>query len=424
MNAGKNFKGIDPEAKINLLIEHQCPQCGAPAVLWETDRLFSCEFCRVKSYLIAKDYFRFFLPSKKASENEELLYIPFWRFKGMLFSSVASGVIHKFIDISHQAIESHYFPVSVGLRSQALKLRFVSPETSGRFLKPTQSLDKVFRNIEGRLRQSLPKPVLHQSRIGDAISLLYSPIYIKNRIYDAVVNEPISPLLPDEFDIAQFQGGPPKWRLRFLPTLCPRCGWNLEGQRDTLVLFCNNCHSAWYPAGKSLKSLKFGKYPMGENFGIYLPFWRIKADIKGINLKSYADLIQVANLPKVCQEGWEDIGFRFWVPAFKVRPRVFLRLSTHFTLSQPRKSLIDELPEHRYHAVTLPVTEAVESLKINLASFLKPAQRLIECLQDIKIDAQSFVLVYVPFADRHHEYVQSDFQIALNKNILSLSKNL
>ncbi|MGD9137268.1 MAG: hypothetical protein PVH42_10930, partial [Desulfobacterales bacterium] len=39
------------EAAINVLIEYQCPQCGAPATIEETDRLFTCQFCRVNSYL-------------------------------------------------------------------------------------------------------------------------------------------------------------------------------------------------------------------------------------------------------------------------------------------------------------------------------------------------------------------------------------
>ena len=87
----------------NFLIDYQCPQCGAPAVLDETDRLFFCEYCRVKSYLITKDYFRYTLPSK-APENKKLLYFPYWRFKGMLFSCVSNGVRQKFIDVSHQAV--------------------------------------------------------------------------------------------------------------------------------------------------------------------------------------------------------------------------------------------------------------------------------------------------------------------------------
>ena len=58
----------------SLLIEFQCPLCGAPATLEETDHLFSCEFCRVNSYLMSRVY-RYVLPDK-ASENRELIYFP------------------------------------------------------------------------------------------------------------------------------------------------------------------------------------------------------------------------------------------------------------------------------------------------------------------------------------------------------------
>ena len=116
----------------------------------ETDRLFTCEFCRVKSYLVAKDVFRYLLPGQ-APESKDLLYFPYWRFKGMLFSCAATGVAYKFVDISHQAVLSHLFPVSLGLRSQALKLKFVNRKTAGRFLKPTQSFEQIEKNFEDRV---------------------------------------------------------------------------------------------------------------------------------------------------------------------------------------------------------------------------------------------------------------------------------
>ena len=99
----------------------------------ETDRLFACKFCRVKSYLEASGVFRYMLPST-APASKELLYFPYWRFKGMLFSCAGNGVGHKFVDVSHQAVSSPIFPVSLGLRSQALKLKFVTPETEGKFV--------------------------------------------------------------------------------------------------------------------------------------------------------------------------------------------------------------------------------------------------------------------------------------------------
>ena len=84
----------------------------------------------------------------------------------------------------------------------------------------------------------------------------------------------------------------------------------------------------------------------------------------------------------------------------------------------------EELPEHRHHPITLPITEAIESLKINLASFIKPKTELVNILHTIDITAKSFVLIYVPFIEKHHELIQPDLQFAINKNVIALSDNL
>lgn len=372
---------------------------------------------------MVKDVFRYMFPHDPPAD-EQLIFFPYWRFKGMLFACNPKGINQKFIDVSHQAIESNYFPHSVGLRSQALKLKFVAPETEGQFLKPNRSLDTVIQTFEHRFSKTLTKPVLQQSHIGETVSLIYSPVYVKDKVYDAVINEPVSSTLPDDFNIDQFPGGPADWQIQFISTLCPKCGWDLDGERDTLVLLCKNCTTAWYSAGKSLKQLKFGLYPGAGDIGLYLPFWRIRAHISGIQLESYADLIKVANLPRVAQDGWQDLGFRFWVPAFKVRPRVFLRLATNMTLSQPTDNLQGELPGTRHQPITMPVTEAVESLKMTLFSFIKPRSTLMDIAPQIGIDARSFVLVYIPFKEGHHEFIHPELQFAVNKNTLKLSKNL
>ena len=94
------------------------------------------------------------------------------------------------------------------------------------------------------------------------------------------------------------------------------------------------------------------------------------------------------------------------------------------TLSQLANELDERLPEHRHHPINLPLAEAVESLKVNMASFIKPKNRLIETFHEIEIKIKSFVLVYVPFLEKHHEFIQPDLQYAINKNILNLSENL
>ena len=196
----------------------------------ETERLFTCEFCRVKSYRVAKDVFRYLLPSQ-AAESKDLLYFPYWRFKGMLFSCAGNGVAHKFVDVSHQAVLSHLFPVSLGSRSQALKLKFVKRETAGRFLKPTQSFEQVEKNFEDHFGKSLPKPVLHQAHIGETLSLIYSPFYMQQRLYDAVLNRPVAATTVSEFEIDHLPAESPNWPIHFMATLCPHCGWDLAGER-------------------------------------------------------------------------------------------------------------------------------------------------------------------------------------------------
>jgi len=369
------------------------------------------------------DYFRYILPHG-TTENQDLVYFPYWRFKGMLFFCGPSGIANRFVDVSHQAIATPDFPISVGVRSQAMKLRFVSADMDGRFLKPRQSFEKISAHFEKRFGKALPKPILHQAQIGESLSLIYSPFYLKDKLYDAILDEPVSAKSWEDVNFDDWGGGNPKWHIRFVSTLCPNCGWNLEGRRDALVLTCKNCNSAWYPAGKKLKQLKFARIPGNGDDTIYLPFWRIGAQISGVSLSSYADLIRLANLAKAAPGGQDDRPFRFWIPAFKVRPQLFLRLASHITVAQPRLELIPELPGNRTHPSTLPLSEAVESLAVTLADFMKPRRKMMEKFPDIQIDAQSFTLVFIPFNEEHHEFIQPEFHIAINKNVLALSKHL
>jgi hypothetical protein len=372
---------------------------------------------------MADDFFRYVLPHT-AKDNQDLIYFPYWRFKGMLFFCGPSGITNRFVDVSHQAVETPLFPISVGVRSQAMKLRFLSADMQGRFLKPRLPFESVAANFENRFGKALAKPILHQAHIGESLSLIYSPFYIKENLYDAILDKPASARAWADSNIDDFSSESPDWHIRFVSTLCPNCGWDLEGQRDALVILCKNCNSAWYPVGRKLKQLKFARIPPTGNNTLYLPFWRLRAEISGIDLQSYADLVRMANLPKAVQNGWDDIPFRFWIPAFKIRPQLFLRLASHITVSQPRNELIPELPDDRIYPSTLPVKEAIESLAITLAEFIKPRRNMMERFHTIHIDAKSFTLVFVPFNEEHHEFIHQEYQIALNKNVMAHSKNL
>ena len=418
------FTAISAVKNYNLLIEHHCPQCGAPATLSETDRLFSCAFCRVRSYLMPGDHFRYRLPSR-APSGKSIFYIPYWRFKGMLFSCVPEGVRQRFVDISQSAVDLPGFPHSLGFRSQTLKLQFAAADGESQYLAPLQSLDAVMRIFKNRFRQRLPQPVYHQAHIGENVSLIYAPYYAEESLFDAVLNETIGRQLPEGFSQMLAESPPLDWRLEFLPTLCPECGWDLEGEKESLVLLCRNCQSAWHPGRKRLHRLKFGLVAsQGQENFIYLPFWRIQADVAGIELDSYYDLVKTANLPKVPREDWRNLPFRFWSPGFKIRPQTFLPLATKMTLSQPPDSLTDALPTGELYPVTLPMESALQGLKTTLASFIKPRRTHFPQLRDTGIKTTGIRLVYVPFVRRHHDLTQPHFKFTILVNQLKLAKSL
>lgn len=343
----------------------------------------------------------------------------------MLFSFAGGGIRNQFVDVSHPAIQAPGIPVSLGFRSQALKLRFATPKVEGRFLKSDIPLDHVMDVFEKRFNQSLPQPILHQTHVGDAVSLIYAPYYMKDgRMIDAVLDQPDPSQPPESWDPASLPGGRLQKGIDFLPTLCPNCGWDLKGESDSLVLNCKNCNTLWKGTRKGLEQLKFAHMPPSGDGDYYIPFWRIRAETIGVSLASYGDLVRVANLPKAPRPEWEDMDFRFWVPAFKVRPEIFLRTSTHMTLAQPSQKLSAELPSGRIHPVNLPVKEAIESLKITLSGFMKPKLRVIRNLPDIEVRAMGYSLIYLPFEEGHHDLTYPDYQISIRKNHLKLAGNL
>ena len=221
-----------------------------------------------------------------------------------------------------------------------------------------------------------------------------------------------------------FQAAPPDWQLQFIPAQCPDCGWDLDGERDSLTLSCRNCRSLYQSGRKKFLKLKYAHLPTEEEDVTYLPFWRIRSDISGVQLDTYADLVRLANLPKVVQKEWEERTFYFWAPAFKVRPEDFLRFSRNLTLFQPLEKLEPRLPEGELFPVTLPVMEAVQSLKLNLAGFMKPQSLLLPKLPEINIDPRAFILIYIPFARKGSELSYPDFKLRINSNLLKYARHL
>lgn len=405
-----------------LRIDHQCPQCGAPAALEETDRVFACPFCRVRSVLMTRDYFRYVLPARSPA-GRELVYIPYWRFKGFLLFGLPGGVENKYIDVNQLGLDMDALPPTLGLRAQAMKLRFAAPDMEGRFIAPSRPFADTLGTFQRRFARGTGATALASAHLGEAMGLLYSPFYATDRLVDAVLDEPVA-AVPEGFETAVATAGRPDGGIGFVPALCPGCGWDLDGERDALVLHCVNCASSWVPSDGTLARVACDCLDGEAEGSFYLPFWQSTCEISEIELETYADLVRVANLPKVVRPGFEARSFRFWTPAFKIRAPAFLRLAESLSLIQPQAWLHPGRPPGRHHPATLPAGEAAKTLKVIFSGMLKPRQRAAEILPAVAIRATGHRLAYLPFREDQHDYIQPQTRLSINKNLLALSRSL
>jgi len=409
--------------KLSWEIELQCSQCGAPISLEETDRLLTCSYCHVKLYLWTPSQFCYCLPALKAS-SEHLIFIPYWRFKGVAYSVIPFEVRHRILDATLLAYSHRRLPVTLGIKPQALKLRFASGEIQGTFIKPRLSLheavmriQKQFQVLEGSLES---QPPFHREFIGELGSLIFFPVFVRN---GAIVDGILGKVIGSEKDLVLDEarsGIPEHWQIKPMSTLCPNCGNILEGGRESILLFCTSCHVAWNPSSGRLVAGQFEVIPGERDSSVYLPFWMMRVAVKGITLKSYADLARVANLPKMIHSEWEGQELYFWIPAFRVHPSLFLRLSKQMTLFQPIEKTEAMLPKALLYPVTFSEESAAASLKINLANLLTKKRVTFPKLQEITIGPVESRLVFVPFSSIGCELVHPQLGIGLQRQILSL----
>ena len=412
-----------------FIVEHECPQCGAPVELEETNRLFRCPYCGVSNYLFAGDLFRLVLPHR--APDREIIYAPYLRFRGTAFLCKKAAIDQRVVDITRlglplDGIPLDGIPLSLGFRPQAMKMRFVTHDTAGSFLAATMSSDDILDSAGSQTAALMARNFFHRAYIGEAVSLIYLPLYREgDGLCDAITNKPLRSLPADHDVLAPLMDGNPRWDLTFLATLCPHCGWDLEGEEDSVVLTCSNCDTAWQARDGRFVEVGIEVVPGGSENTVYLPFWKITAGTKGgLDIGSYADFMRVTNQPKVVQEEWEDRPMGYWIPAFKIRPRVYLHLAKQMTVSQEQFDRADGISRLQLYPVTLPRSEAVQSLKITLADSIMGKGKLFPRLPEVDFAVTGSSLVYLPFTDAGRELIQEQMGISIHRQTLAYGRQL
>ncbi|MCP4680812.1 MAG: hypothetical protein GY864_00585 [Desulfobacterales bacterium] len=406
---------------MGFTVEQDCPQCGAPIQLDEADHILSCPYCDVKSFLFAPDYYRFVLPHKAV--NRDIFYAPYLRFKGAVYYCNDLEIGYRIVDITNAGLPFKDLPMSLGLRPQAMNIKFVTPDTKGSFLRFALKATDIIERAGKLSSAARSGKLLHRAYIGETLSLIYLPLYVeKNRLFDVVLQRPIGKSEGNE--ISKHINRNPGWKLIFMPTLCPRCGWNLTGEKDSIVLTCRNCGTAWEASKGKFVRVRTLKVQGQDKGAIYLPFWKISVIAKGIEINSFADFIRLTNQPRALGEEWEKQEMTFWGPAFKIRPKIFLNLSRQLTVSQQILKTEEAIPEKNVYPVTLPRTESIQSMKLTLAGSAMSKKRILPLLPRIRFEAKDSALIYLPFTDTGHEMTQEHMRISINKKAMEFGRRL
>lgn len=407
---------------MDLTVLQQCPQCGGEVELAETDRVLTCPFCGMR-HVLACNTARFILPH--VERPGRLIHVPYLRCKGSVFSCHLGGVDHRVVDTTIAAVPINVLPPTLGYRPQAMKMHYASDSLDTTYLKNKLSIPEAIA-MAGTLRQTAASsaPALLQEWIGETISLIYLPLIIDNNtVFDGVTGDPLAKL-PTSTDIfTPIALDRLNWQIQLLPTICPHCGGDLRCEQESVVLLCSNCDTAWQERGGKLTGVAFETVAARGEDAVHLPFWRLKVNFEGIALNTLADFIRLTNIPRAIKPQWEDIDMAFYCPAFKIRPKIFLRIASQLTAAQLPAIGTATTPQ-RFAPVSLEASEAEESIKLILASAAIAKRNILPKIAEISVSIRHNHLVFLPFFDNGYELCQEEMKVVINKQILELGKKL
>ena len=198
----------------------------------------------------------------------------------------------------------------------------------------------------------------------------------------------------------------------------------MEGEKDSVVLTCSNCETAWEAKRGRFVNITLHIAAGGQPENTYLPFWKMSVQAKGIGINSYADFMRVTNQPRVIRKEWENQDMSFWSPAFKIRPKLLLYLSRRLTVAQTELDISGKFPDKNLSPATLPLSEAIQGIKVTLAGCAITKKRVMPLLPDINFSIKNASLVYLPFRETVHEMVQPHTRVSINKKSIEFGRYL
>jgi hypothetical protein len=416
-----------------------CPQCGGPVNLKAGDPLLSCSFCKTSLYMVPKGPLRYILPVKDGlttQREERLLYLPYWRFRGLRYRVFDQRRVNgSLLDVTVTAFPSIDTGSSLGIRPQVATLDLA---INRNHLSPPQKNAKEALYIaEKRLLQFEKDKALFERFIGETQCLIYAPFILKEFAgRERCILKGVWGICPEQeiekSDIAALlkalDGPSQQGPLHFLPLICPECGYNLPAASGAVALLCQNCSRAWWVKRGRFSPLAYEalKVSASSKDLSFLPFWHLTMGLSGLPIKSRADLqlsvISYRNPP----EAWSREAVQMLIPAFKLSPRLFLRVAGNMSvapidLSKGNHGL---KPGQRTEPVRLPLEEAAQAAKVILSDLLKRHRKLYSLIPKTRLSLRRTRLVYLPFKLQGREFVGLYSGQAIPANAIELGKSI
>ena len=155
-----------------------------------------------------------------------------------------------------------------------------------------------------------------------------------------------------------------------------------------------------------------------------MPFWQLQIKFSKLKCSTQAHLIKIANIPKITQTESKQQILYFYIPAFKINPKLFLRIGKQTTLAMIKPSLVENIPQGRFHPVDLPLEEGCQAVGPLLMNLCTSKKDIWNILAEENFKLLSYCLVYAGFHSAGSEYIQKTLGFSIQKNSLKFGRQL
>ena len=389
-------------------VSYSCPQCGGSVPLKELDRLLRCPFCKVRLFVFIHPHPIFFVPPPPNVSEESLIFVPYWRFRGIIFNLSKNRVLYCFADSTSLALKNNLLPSTLGIRPQAVRLKIYTKANKGLFIRPEISLNEFMQSF----REHVPiwdknsQKLKEQLFIGETLSLIFFPFHISgNLLYDPFSNKPLTSVSEGNYTSKPLFNPPEKW-INFHATICPHCGGDMEATSNSVVARCTNCENWWELTSRSFHSVETFKIPTrGFIPKLWVPFWKLEFTCKNPDIKTIEQLFSYLGTPPK-KLNMPDLPPTCLIPAFRMIPKHFLRLSRVLTNIQFDIPCESSFTSTHCLFPTLPAVEAFQFIPALLASLCTRKDIRIFDIAQIKYAFTKKSLIFIPMEKTGVEWVQ------------------